>query len=570
MIRSILPHPSLRTLARLKLRANLRSMRRRLSRPSGLFFGLIGVLVFAGWIYSMTLRSQIAAPFGLEPGLRIPMVAGGLAMLSIMTLVGALSYRGLYLPRDEIERLLSAPVSRADVIRYRLFANLGRSAFFAVVMSFLTAPRMASMGFAFAGTFVATLTLPLIGQGTSLLCGGAENWLGRAVSAIPPALFRVVAGIGAGVLIVPLFFWGDLVDSGASWSLLESPGVLLLHPLYSAVTLPFFPWASAITAESWADFLPWFTMSVIVFVLLFEATTRIPVDFRTLSLETSADVARRLRKVRGGGNIVSAAKASRRSAGWNIPWIFGRGPFGAVAWLKLCTIIRKSRGTLIYSVFVIAFVIFLTSIGAIRELQHPLSGTVLIATLGTVYLGSGLRFDFRADVDLMPSIKAWPLRPTRLFLATILPEVLLVCGLVIFGILIRAFIMGAFDLSTWAVVLAVPIVATLWIAVDNAVFLVAPVRFVPGQGNTMHHTGRAMVMVFVRMLLVVLLTAVCFIAALGVNLLAERVGLEPLLGMMLMALVVAVILISAVFAVLGFGGWALARYDVAHERTLMG
>ena len=146
-------------------------------------------------------------------------------MLTVMTLVGALSYRGLYLPRDEIERLLSAPVARADIIRYRLFANLGRSIFFALVMSFLAAPRMRVFGFAFLGTFMATATLPLLGQATSLVCGGAENWLGRAAARVPASLLRVVAGIGAGILIVPLFFWGELVDSGAGWSLLENPSV---------------------------------------------------------------------------------------------------------------------------------------------------------------------------------------------------------------------------------------------------------------------------------------------------------------------------------------------------------
>ena len=227
-------------------------MRRRLSRPSGILFALIGVLVFGFWIYSMSVQGRVSSPLGLEPELRIPMVSGALAMLTVMTLVGALSsYRGLYLPRDEIERLLSAPVSRADIIRYRLFANLGRSVFFALVMSFLAAPRMRVVGFAFAGTFVATLTLPLIGQATSLICGGAENRLGRFFSRVPPSLFRVVAGIGAGILIVPLFFWGELVDSGAGWSLVDNPGILLLHPVFSAITLPFFPWASAITAETW-------------------------------------------------------------------------------------------------------------------------------------------------------------------------------------------------------------------------------------------------------------------------------------------------------------------------------
>jgi len=559
------PHPALQTLARLKLRASVRSLRRRLSRPSGIFFALVGLLVFGLWIFSMTIQGRASAPIDFDPELRIPTVCGALAMLTIMTLVGALSYRGLYLPRDEIERLLSAPLSRAQIVRYRLSANLARSLFFALIMSFLAGPRMPVFGFAFAGTLVATMTLPLLGQATSLLCGGAENWLGRALGRVPPSLFRIGAAIGAGLLIIPLFFWGDLAGSGAGWSLFDDPGRVLKHPVFSLLTRPFLPWASAIAAQSWGQFLPWFGLSLLLFVIFFELVTHVRVDFRTLSLETSADVARRIRRVRSGGNLVSGARASRRSVGWRIPWIFGRGAFGAVAWLKTCTILRKSRGTVIYSVLVIAFVIFLTSIGGIRELQDPMLGAILIASLGTVYLGSGLRFDFRADLDLMPSIKAWPLAPWRLFLATILPEVVLICALVIFGILMQAAISGELPLATWAVICVVPVVGTLWIAIDNTVFLLAPVRFVPGQGNTMHHTGRAMVMVFVRIVLAGVLATICALAAFGVGLLADKAGLEPIFRSMGMGLVVVVILAVVGIVTIGVGGWALARFDVARD-----
>ena len=169
----------------------------------------------------------------------------------------------------------------------------------------------------------------------------------------------------------------------------------------------------------------------------------------------------------------------------------------------------------------------------------------------------------------MGSIKAWPLRPWRLFLATILPEVLLVCALVILGILARSAIIGSLSTSTIGVILAVPVVATLWIAVDNAVFLVAPVRFVPGQGNTMHHTGRAMVMVFVRILLVAGLGTLCTLAALGVGMAADHSDVEPLFRALLMAAAVVLILMGSVAGMIGLGGWALARYDVARERTLL-
>jgi len=133
----------------------------------------------------------------------------------------------------------------------------------------------------------------------------------------------------------------------------------------------------------------------------------------------------------------------------------------------------------------------------------------------------------------------------------------------------RSALVGSLSISTLAVIFAVPVVATLWIAVDNAVFLVAPVRFVPGQGNTMHHTGRAMVMVFVRILLMVGLSLVSALAAFGVSVATERTGMEPLFRYLLMALAVVLVLFAAVAGVIAMGGWALARYDVAREQASM-
>src|SRR6185295_14273765 len=63
-------------------------------------------------------------------------------VLVLLTLATALSNRGLYLPRSEIERLFSAPLARADLVRYRLVAGGMRSLVGGLVLGAFSARRM--------------------------------------------------------------------------------------------------------------------------------------------------------------------------------------------------------------------------------------------------------------------------------------------------------------------------------------------------------------------------------------------------------------------------------------------
>jgi hypothetical protein len=233
--------------------------------------------------------------------------------------------------------------------------------------------------------------------------------------------------------------------------------------------------------------------------MAFELTARIPIDFRELSLATSADVAQRLRRLRRGGLGAGVGQVSKETLKWSVPWIFGRGRFGAVAWLKLTAILRKARGTLFVSALIVAFVTLLSTFALHgTEVEAILGGAAVIATLGTIYLCSGLRFDFRNDLEQMELVKAFPVRPSLVFLATILPEVALVAVLLALAVLARALITNGFHPLLLAIIALQPLVTLGWVAIDNVVFLFAPVRYTPGQEGALQHTGRSVLLTLLR------------------------------------------------------------------------
>jgi hypothetical protein len=557
-------HPALRLLLTLKLRGVLRKQGRRLRRPSGWLFAVLGAALFGVWLVALVAPGARRLDRSLEPDeLRVAVQAGCL-VLTALTLSGAFTHRGLYLPREEIELLFAAPVRRRDLVRYRLLATVGRATFGAVVLALVAVRRMPSPALAAAGVFVAAQTLPLLGQGLAVLLGDAENRLAGRLSKLPLRGLQVAL-----VVLVILFFFG-LYSSDVFGELfqrigLEGPGALLGSPWLAAVTAPFQPWARAITATSLSGFLPWFALSLSIWLLLYEGVCRLPVDYRELSLSTSADVARRLNRRRRAGGGASSSEASRGAAGWRVPWLFGRGPGGAIAWRKTGSILRKARGTVLTSLLVVGgLTVASLAIDRGHEPADGLGGSLLIAIVGTLYLCAGLRFDFREDLDAMESLKAWPVRPWRVFLATLLPEVVLVSALLGTAIVLRALALGVLGPPVLAIAAGIPVAVLLWAGIDNAVFLYLPVRQTPGQEGALHHVGRTMALLMLRLVAMALIVAGAAASA-GLHWLLGQLGQPPGVALGAAGALLALVLTTEVGAVVVIGGAMLRRFDVARD-----
>jgi len=569
----IFGHPALRLLARRKFTGVLRRQGRKLKTPSGILFTLLGAIMFVIWITSIFASHWFSkfAPKNTTPQLPLELVPAavgvGCLVLSLASCASALSFRGLYLPKEEIELLFSAPVSRGDVVRYRMLTNLGKSLFGSFLIGAVVAMRMPRPLFAFSATAIGFLTQPALTQMLSLLAGDAEN---RALSKLPRGLGKFLGGVfGAlvGLLIASVMIRG-VIDLERSFGFESNLEATLRQPWVPIVTAPFTPWVRAITAQTWSQFLPWFGICIALWFLFFEAAARVRVDFRELSLETSADVARRLNRMRQGAIGAAGSTAVRSKFGWSVPWWLGRGPAGAVAWRKTTTILRKARGTFVTSAIILTFVTILVSMVMSKgeRSPNPLSAAVAIGVAGTLYLCMGLRFDFREDLQLMEQIKAWPIAPWRVFLATILPEVLLVWFLCSSAVLIRGAITSQLTLHVFFVIGAMPLLTFTWLSVDNAVFLLAPIRYVAGQDTALQNAGRSVVLLLVRMVLLGLTGLFVAAGYLCAELVGQWLEWEDTTRITVGVLTTFVVLAAINVVVASVGGHLVRRFDVARDR----
>ena len=567
---TLIGSPALGLLLRLKLRGLLRRQARRLRTPKGIALTLLGLCAFGVWLAGL-LVSFLQDPRTLPLDQAEGRVRAFALLFTLLSLSGALTNRGLFLPKNEIERLFSAPLARSELVRYRLLAGALRSLIGGIAFGLFAARRMPNPPLAFVGIVLALQTLPVLNQALAIALGSlgprAAGWLRRVGSGL---LLGTVVVLGAGAVWLASGRAPEEMPvlGGVLESLLASGRDPLGHPVLAGITLPFVPWARLVTAGSLAEFLPWLALALVLHVLAFEGTARLAGDFRETSLSTAVRAAaRRERLARGGG--VAATRASGEAARWRVPWLFGRGPLGALAWRKCAGLVRKARGALWLSLVALAFITLMAHLvldGSSRE--EARAAPVLIAVLGTIYLCSGLRFDFREELERMDVIRSWPVAPARVFLATLLPEVVLVSLLVGLTVALQAFVAGHFGAHVVGVLVCLPFLVFTWVALDNVVFLFAPVRIVPGQDGFVQNAGRRMLQMALLGAIVAVMGTLGFLAfwAASALVLGPLHGSESA-GFLAGALGVLVELVLCTSVLVLAGGAVLRRFDVARDRA---
>ncbi|MFT7485321.1 MAG: hypothetical protein ACI9F9_001169 [Candidatus Paceibacteria bacterium] len=565
-------NPALLRLATLKFRGALRRQLRKLKSPSGAFFATVGVLLTIGWVASLVLGRRVFDASAPDPATIRPWTQLGIGVFTFLSVTSAIAVRGIYLPKQDIERLFAAPIQRGDLVRYRMLVDMGRSIFGALVLGLLTFQRMPEPSFGLLGATVTILTLGIVRQAFSLLLGGAKTGVSRFLKSRSVTFVRILVGVSVWLLIVAAVMGGDVVSKILGGLDLTQKGqsLLDLEPV-RLLLCPFYPWASMMSAQTGLEFLGWLGLCLSLGLVMFELTARLPVDFREMSLETSEHIAKRMNQVRRGG-LFTGGKVSKRTTTWRLPRLFGSGPMGAVAWVKWVSIVRKARGTLLLGVAIVTFICVLVTyllgdVGGTQDERTVLLGSGMIGLFGITYLGGALRFDFRSDLDRMVQVKAWPVSPIKVFVGTLLPEVFLISGLLGLAILIRMLYLDALHAAVVAFALLLPCLSFAWLAVDNIVFLFAPVRFVPGQEGSLHHTGRAIVLFLLRLLMIAIVSAlVSFTAIILFSLGPAELGLtEEQAAWISGAAGLGVLLGLNVFLAWA-GGKMLRRFDVARDR----
>jgi hypothetical protein len=474
-------HHALSYLMLLQLRGLLRRGLRQARTPRGALFFIFGLIVFALWLLPALLTADIAKPAPAEVRNVIPLVLLGITLLTTLTSAGekAIAFTG-----GEVDFLFPGPFTRRQLMLFKLVKGAFISILSGLVIS-IPILRNATYWIAcYLGCAFSLMFVQYAGT-VALLIGQSVGERTRARGKL------LVVAVIVGLIVLALHsvagpHWWDALMADPRDMLqkfaVTLPGRILLAPFYVLTMV--------LTADDLANQLPlWTLVAVAMNGALVALILVLDSGFMEAAAGASERRYERMRRFRSGGALNASVGAepgakpasdrSRRPLPM-LPWLGGAGP---IAWRQLTHARRAGKSLLIVLLLLAASVgpIFIAS----ARNDNPLAVTIPVLSIlawMSILLASVLRFDFRADLDSIETLKTLPLRPSAVAAGQLIAPTL-VMTLIHWIVVVATLVITARQPTGDAIrgpmlvaaVVALPFNLLMFVA-ENLIFLLAPTR----------------------------------------------------------------------------------------------
>jgi ABC-2 type transport system permease protein len=538
---------------------------RRLRSPRYAIAALVGALyfffIFGGW----TLGDGVS---GTWLGMVRNLGPLGLAGFASWWWLWGGHRHGLILTPAETHLLLPAPLTRSELVRFKIMTAQPAIMFSAVIGTLVMRGTGLLWPLRFLSLWMLLATLHQHQIAASLVHAGAEQHGRRGLrsSIVPMAVF----GIAFMTLVWSLF--GAVVDIRVAGlqsapsrlaSLLEEPGP-------SIVLAPFRLLLAPLVATSLADWLLPSAAAGIVLLAHYLWVVRTDAAFEETAIAEGERRETMAAAVRSGG--FSRMKFAQRDRTKKLarPWLplrpTGRNAF-AIFWKNVLYSQRSMTSMrLVIPIVFIALIVSISSGGGGDALRFVGIVLLSLAVAISVFGPFGVRNDLRTDLKHIDLLRTYPLPGRELVAAEIaaatvtltVPQFLLIAA----GTAVM-ILSGVFDAATAAVVIAaavlvLPVVNALALLIQNTLALLYPswIRLGEHGGGGMESIGQNMIVMTGTLLLLV----ICAIPPL---LAGAMVGapLALLIGQGAVLAGVAAALLAAAAEVALFALWLGRLYD---------
>ena len=558
---------------------------KRLKQPKYLFGAIVGGLYVYFYFFRYLFHQGYAGGGRAAEKLSIPPehlllfeLGGALALFVIVLLAWIIPHEraALTFTEAEVAFLFPAPISRRNLIHYKLMRSQLRIVFSAFIFSLISRR--------FGGNFwvhalgwwliLSTLNLHFIGASfarTLMLDRGISNWLRRLL----------VFGLAA-VMVASVWLWAkqtlpalnsadianlDSILNYAQRLLTAGPALYLLYP-FRLVVRP-------LLAPDIVALLSALSPVLLIFLLHYLWVIYSDVAFEEASVEASQKLATRMAAVRAG-NWQAAGKKQKPKRPW-----FKLAPTGplptALLWKNLLGI-GHAFSPRLWIALILVVVVLGVGLGNVR---HDQNFSVLAAILTAVALGYSLllgpqllRLDFRRDLPQADILKTFPLHGWQIALGEILAPVVVLVAFQWLMLLIGAglvlYLSGAKTMLFLAIAAGaeflLPVLDVLLLIVPNAAVLLFPSWIQSGKDSPrgVEATGQRLIFALGQMLVLLLALIPAAAAFAGVFFLLQM-ALGMVAAVPLAALAAAVVVaVEAGFGVMLLGK-LFERFDVTEE-----
>ncbi len=537
---------------RLRAGALARRMKKTLSKPRGIVMAVISALLFAPWLVSVAMSSQVDARPPLEQIRRY----GPLALFAFTfgSLLFSAGEQALYYSPAEVTFLFAGPYRKRQILAYKLFTTAMLCLFTALFMSLATtmaSPRMVS---AFVGSFALMLFLQLLQMVTGLAAGtlGALAWSrGRRL---------ILAGLAVVVAMAAVSAGRGLLSAGP----IEALETIERSPVATAALTPFRWFVLAFTADrAWPDLARWAGLALLVDLGLVGLVFALEASYLEAASTASARRFARMQRVVGGGGGLRSMTTRRvgrfRFRPPEPPWWGGVGPN---FWRQMTGALGDPGRLAGVAMLLSAMPVVVSVIGPGTPRQMEAMPYVCMGVIGwtSVFLSLLIPYDFRGDIDVMEELKTLPISPNRVALGQLLTPTLIATvgqALAMAVVIARVGVGPAGGVVVWSFLAFLLPVNFLFYSLENLLFLWYPSRIIPGQFDIMA-AGRMMLFMLAKFLGLGLGAGLAGLAGVAAYFATGRA--------LLPALVVAwAVMAACALAVLPLVGLAFDRFDVSGD-----
>ena len=567
----------------LSRRSLANATRRRLARlrqPKYLI-GFVAGLLYFYWLIARPGGQRAGGTIfpGLE-GLGEVMVVAGLSVLLVTNWIFGSAETPFTFQLAETDFLFTAPLTRRQVIQFRLLRSqlpLFLSALFSVLL-FSRGHVNALLPLRVAALWLLYLTLQLHYAGAALLRGSLTQ---QGMTGVRRKLVTL-AGLAA---VAAAVWWGlreAVPEIVAAWSVDSGAGAAALwralhHGALGVVLWPLFAVTGPLLASGASEFVARLPAALLVAGAHYVWVVRSTLAFEEAAVEHSGKVARRIEAMRRGRAEVT--RRPRSGAPRTLIALGATGsPAGAIAWKNATGALREFRARTLglLAAMVLAISWALGGPGGAPELIALLS----LGLAGVVLLFGPLtlRYDLRRDLEMLDVLKSWPVRGRDLVGAEVLAPALLVSGVAALGLCVAfaASLASAVPLPSVSDRLALlvaalavtPAVVMVLFLVQNAAALLFPAwtAIGPERATGFEATGqRILTFVGTAFALVVAVLPAALVGGVAA-LVARQLGLPPAWAGAVWGVVGAAVLwVEGYFGVVLLGP-VLERMEVAGLR----
>lgn len=536
-------HPALWFLMSLHVRARMRRLRALTRTWKGRIVLAIGLLMLGAWLLGSLIGSGDAGRFSADTLRTVG--AAGIGLLWVMTLVFGRSEGGVAFRPAEVEFLFPAPIPRRHLLLYRIISASLISVPSALIFSLMFRRNTPMWIGAFAGIWLTFQFVTLSQVAWHLVTGIIEQ---NAVARSKRVLVGLVAVGVVGAMAAGTA--GSRLSLESLMSFVESPGGRIL-------LAPFVPYASVLAAETLAAAAFFGVLAAAINFSLIALILRLDGHFMEASVAATQRVADQIAASRAGR--IEFKRGNRWFGAIRIPLLPRLGGAGPVAWHQLTAMSRSAGGILVF-VAILTGIMAAPAILASQSVTSREAGHVLpvLAAMSIFLLPQFLPFDFRGEVDRMPTLKSLPLHPLTVAIGELATPVLAVCVVQVVGLAVAA-VLGSVEREALLVLGAFLLPANLLvIAAENLVFLLFPFRVAHAGGG---QDLQAMFRVWLTMMLKMLLIALSAGVAAAFGGLTYWASDSPVAGFVVAWMATA----GCCMAFLPAIAWAFAKFDPASD-----